>query len=198
MLCEPPDRRFFSELKDVNAGFLRLLTSHDPACHEPVMGIDAGVVAGLRRLSAAELDYIAGAPGMLAGFTILPLAHAVSESTQPSLPADDRWLESLRLFAAGLMTYIWQLSRRSYSNATFCFGPEDNRLTTVAALSFLEIQSSATQMRFALNARFGSHPRFWPDLIRAATSDNAEFRALARLAIIPLAQVEHSRYTIGV
>ena len=45
-----------------------------------------------------------------------------------------------------------------------------------------------------LTARFGRHPRFWPDLIRAAVSADNQFRALSRLTIIPMAIAERQHF----
>jgi hypothetical protein len=191
MHCKPPDMRFYGELKDLNAEFLNLIIDHAKPWQEPVLGLDAGSALALRRLSDSELDFIAAAPGMLAGFTVLPSPQRVSESRADLHQSDERWLASARLFCIGMMTYLWQVARRDQLVATLCVGPANGRVARLAELSFREIQGCADRAMTQLNARFGGHPTFWPDLIRAARSEDQEFKALSRLAIIPLTLAEH-------
>ena len=190
MRCKPPDMRFYTELKDLNAGFLSLIVNHVNSWQEPVLGLEAGATAALRRLSDSELDFIATAPGMLAGFSILPPPQSVSESRADLRHSDDCWLESARMFCTALMTYLWQLARRDQLVTALCVGPGRARVNRLAALSFREIQGCANPAMYQLNARFSSHPTFWPDLIRAARSEDDELKALSRLAIIPLTLAE--------
>ena len=191
MQCKPPDMRFYAELKDLNAGFLKLVIDHGSSWRESVFGLDAGSTAALRSLSEIELDYIAAAPGLLASFSILPPPRSVSEMRADLHRLDDRWLESARIFCIALMTYLWQLARRDPLVTTLCVGPGSARVSRLAELSFREIQGCADRATYQLKARFGNHPTFWPDLIRAARSQDAEFQALSRLAIIPLTVAEH-------
>jgi hypothetical protein len=191
MQCKPPDMRFFGELKDLNAGFLNLIVDYGKSWQEPVLGLDAGSASALRRLSDSELDFIAAAPGMLAGFTVLPTHQRVWESRSDLYQSDERWLESARLFCIGMMTYLWQLARRDELVAALCVGSANGRVGRLAELSFREIQGCADRAMSQLNARFGCHPTFWPDLIRAARSEDLEFKAISRLAIIPLSLAEH-------
>ena len=191
MQCKPPDMRFYGELKELNTEFLNLIVGHGKSWREPVLGLDAGSTAALRQLADSELEFIATAPGMLAGFTVLPPPRRVLESRADLHQSDDHWLASARLFCMGMMTYLWQLARRDQLVAAFCVGPTSGRIGRLAELSFGEIQGCADRAMAQLNARFGSHPTFWPDLIRAARSEDVEFQALSRLAIIPLTLAEH-------
>jgi hypothetical protein len=190
MQCKPPEMRFYSELQDLNAGFLRLIVNHGTAWQAPLLGLDAGVTAALRQLTESELEFVATVPGMLAGFAALPPPQNISESASGWRGSDARWLEMVRLFCAGLMTYLWQLARRDKLVTTLCVGPDSGRVNSLAALSFREIQGFSDSAMCQLNARFASHPTFWPDLIRAARSEDDEFRALSRLAVIPLTLAE--------
>lgn len=190
MQCKAPDMRVYGELRDLNAGFLKLVIKHGHAWQAPVLGLDAGATAALRRLSDSELDFIATTPGLLAGFTVLPPPQSVSELQSWLHGADGHWLESARLFCTALMMYLWQIARRDRLVTALCVGPGTGRVSRLAALSFREIEGSADRAMCQLNARFGSHPTFWPDLIRAARSEDEEFRLMSRLAIIPLTLAE--------
>ena len=191
MQCKPPDIRFYDELKELNTEFLNLIIDYGEAWQEPVLGLDAGSASALRRLSDSELEFIATAPGMLAGFAVLPPTQRVSESRADLHQSDQRWLASARLFCTGMMTYLWQLARRDQLVAALCVGPANGRVGRLAELSFGEIQGFAGRAMAQLIARFGGHPTFWPDLIRAARSKDSELKALSRLAIIPLTLAEH-------
>jgi hypothetical protein len=191
MQCKPPDMRFYGELQDLNAGFLRLIINHGRAWQAPLLGLDAGATAALRRLSDTELEFIATTPGLLAGFTVLPPPQSVSELQSELHGADGHWLESARLFCTALMIYLWQIARRDQLVTALCVGPGARRVSRLADLSFREIQDATDRAMCQLNARFGGHPAFWPDLIRAARSRDDDFRMMSRLAIIPLTLAEH-------
>lgn len=191
MQCKPPDTRFYDDLKDLNVEFLNLIVAHGHSWQKPVLGLDAGSASALRRLSDSELAFIATAPGLLAGFTVLPPPPGVSEPRADLHQSDERWLESTRLFCIGMMTYLWQMARRDHLVAVLCVGPATGRVGCLAELSFREIQGSADRAMSQLNARFGGHPTFWPDLIRAARSEDPELKDLSRLSIIPLTLAEH-------
>ena len=190
MQCEPPDMRFYSELKDLNRAFLSLIVDSGRSWQRPVFGLDAGCATALGHLSDPELDYIATAPGMLASLDVASAPQSVSESMQNLHRTDSGWIESTRLFCAATMTYLWQLARRDQLVTAMCVGPGGSYVGWLAALSFCDIQRSADRAIGRLNARFARHPTFWPDLIRAARSADHEFRAFARLSIIPLTLAE--------
>ena len=197
MQCKPPDMRFYGELKELNIQFLSLIVEYRRPWQEPVLGLDAGSAAALSRLSASELDFIATAPGLLAGFTQLPPQPSVCYSSIDLDQLDAKWLSSARHYCIGIMTYLWQLARRDQLVAALCVGPASRRISHFAELSFGDIQGCADRAIAQLNARFGDHPTFWPDLIRAARSQDAEFRDLSRLAIIPLTLAEHRLHEYG-
>jgi hypothetical protein len=189
MRCKPPDKRFYEELKDLNAGFLALIADHRLEWHGPLLGLDAGVVAGIRSLSQSELDFIAATPGSLAGFPTLPPPHIVAESQAHTRPVNDRWLEAARLYSTELVMYLWQIARRDQLVATLCVGTVAGRAGQLADMSLREIQGCAAAV-YQLEARLGRHRRFWPDLIRAARSADRDFRFWSRMTIIPLTLAE--------
>jgi hypothetical protein len=190
MRCKPPDKRFYQELTELNAGFLSLFTDQRLLWHGPLLGLDPPITHGLRALAAAELDFVAATPCLLAGFPVLPFPDAVSESQTGARPADDRWLESARLYSAELTMYLWQLARQDHFATTLCVGRATDGMKQLTNMGFREMQASARIAMYHLRARFGRHPRFWPDLIRAARSGNQDLRSLSRLTIIPLTLAE--------
>jgi hypothetical protein len=190
MRCKPPETRFYVELKDLNAAFLGLITDKRLNWHGSLFGLDSGVTAGLRALSATELDFIASTPGPLAGFANLPSANIVAESRINAGPADDRWMQSTKTFATELAMYLWQTARHDRFAATLCIGPANGRVGQLADMSFREIQDRAGTAVNELKAQLGPHKRFWPDLIRAARGDDRELRFLSRMAVFPLLVAE--------
>ena len=204
------DSQTCAELKSLNAGLLRVLALSVPADGLPRLGLEAAVTAQLREMRPAELDFIAGTPALLAGFEAPPagdhrgrIADAEVAGIQygPGLhdrlsiePCDcasdglrtDQWSRMTRLFTAALLTWMWQIDRRDQLVMALCIGP-CRQLPTLSVPVIEVLAGHATQR---LRVRFGDHPRFWPDLIRAARSQNSELRNLSRLAVLPLVLAE--------
>lgn len=193
MRCKPPDKRFYAELKDLNMAFLTLITDQTLFWQGSLFGLDPGVTAGLRALSEAELEFIAATPCPLAGFANLPSPNIVADSPAELRPDQDRWRESANLFATELLMYLWHTAKHDRLAATLCLGPATGRVGQLAGMGFREICDYAAVAAHALQASLGRHPRFWPDLIRAARSGDPDFRLLSRLAVIPLLLAESSR-----
>lgn len=187
MHCKPPDNRFYADLRDLNAGFLALIADPELRWHGPLLGLDSGVTAGIRALSGAQLDFIASTPCPLVGFNTFPPPRVIADSGARNRPADDRWLDSARLFSTELVMYLWQTARQDWFSAAMCFGPGAEQASRLASMSFREIQHCARPALDQLTARFGRHKRFWPDLLRAAASADRDLKFLSRLAVFPLA-----------
>jgi hypothetical protein len=194
MRCKPPDNRFYADLQDLNAGFLALIADPELPWHGPLLGLDPGVIAGIRGLGPEQLEFVASTPGPLVGFDRFPSPDRIAESRpEPAAddyPADPRWLESARLFSTELMVYSWQTARQDTLSAAICFGPGAEQRSRLANMSFREIQECARPALYQLTARFGLHGRFWPDLLRAAASADPDLKFLSRLAIFPLTLAE--------
>jgi hypothetical protein len=190
MRCKPPDKRFYEELRELNAAFLSLFTDQRLLWHGPLLGLNPQITNGLRCLSAVELEFVAATPCLLAGFPLRPLSQSVSESQMQIRPSDEQWLDSARLYSAELVMYLWQMTRQDRLVNRLCVGPEPERVKPLTDMGFREIQAYARIAIEHLRARFARHPRFWPDLIRAARSGNRDFRSLSRLTIIPLTLAE--------
>ena len=101
------DMRMYADLSDLNRGFLGLLTEPGAQQAVPNFGLDAAIIDQLCRLSLAELEFIAGTPGLLACFSQLPTVsmHRVAEAPTTRQPAQAAWRESARLYVTGLLTY---------------------------------------------------------------------------------------------
>jgi len=186
------DMRLYDDLTGLNRGFLGLLTESEPASEAPVLGLDAAIVAQLRRLSPAELEFIAGTPGLLACFSRLPSATLLRVAEVPFArhKAQSGWRESARLYATGLLTYLWQVEHQDWPCCALCAGAVGQAPEPLAEIDFARIRSSADQAVDRLCVRFAAHPSFWTDLIRSARSGDAEFRVLSRLTVIPLVLAE--------
>jgi hypothetical protein len=188
MRCKTPDIRFYSDLSGLNAGFLSLVADPGLLWHGPVLGLNAAIVSAIRGLTKTENDFIATTPCPLVGIETLPPPNRVADLPPDAEPDDVRWLDSARLFSAELVIYLWQMARRDRLTAALCFGPDSREADRMADMSFGEIQECAAVYR--LRARFADHPRFWPDLVRAARVTDPDLQSLTRLTIIPLALTE--------
>jgi hypothetical protein len=190
MQCKAPDKRLLAELKDLNAGFLALITDPGLTWHGPLLGLNAGLIAGIRALSPNELDFVAATPCPLAGFSTLVAPGSVAEAGPDIRPVDAAWQEAVSVFATELIMYQWQMARQHPLVARMCISPGAGQVRKLAAMTFGDIQAFTRPALHRLEARFAGHTRFWPDLLKAAHSADREFRTLTRLAIIPLSVAE--------
>lgn len=192
MRSDYPDMQMYEDLGDLNRGFLGLITGPGATREIPALGLDAAIVEQLRMLSAAELDFIAGTPGLLACFSRLPppSLHQVAEIPVARLAVHRGWRESARLYVISLLTYLWQMEQRGWPCCALCAGTAAEGPGPLAAFDLARIRTSADFAVDQLRARFADHPSFWKDLIRSARSGNEDFQALSRLTIIPLVLAE--------
>jgi hypothetical protein len=186
MRCKAPDKRFFAELTDLNTEFLALLTRATDFPGGGLFGVDSAIMLQMQSLSLRQRAFIAGAPTLLAGFSSLPPGSVIEDGSPPAsgIPTDSQ--VSAVTFSAGLMTYLWQMARRDSLTAALCVGVASQDVERLAALSFGDIQSSTRWAARRLQARFSDHPRFWPDLIRAARRGEGAVQRVYRLSGIPL------------
>jgi hypothetical protein len=191
MRCEPPDCRTYQALRSLNAGFLSLAAGADLSGDGAHLGLHPAIRQQLRRLTPAELEFIAGTPSLLAGFAasataVDRLPGGVAEvpdqpSAWPTAPSD-----AARVFAAALLTFLWQMDRHDQLIKALCIGSVER----LPELTVARIQLYAGQATHRLRARFADHPCFWPDLMRAARSQDGDLRSLSRLSVIPLVLAE--------
>ncbi len=167
------------------------------------------VAEQLERLKPEELDFIAATPVLLAGFEAADRpgeADRIGEAPPSSNPyrivggpielssggpdgeprLNDAWSRAARLFTASLLTWLWKMDSRDHLHIALCVGPGGRP----PALSVPVIENLAVAATEHLRVRFGDHPRFWPDLIRAARSRDDKLRDLSRLAALPLVLAE--------
>jgi len=192
MCAEHSDMRKYADLKDLNGGFLGLLTEPGALQAAPGLGLDAAIVDQLRRLSPAELSFIAGTPGLLACFSRPPVAslQQVAEAPAAQRSAQTAWRESARLYATGLLTWLWQLEQDDRPCCALYAGSVETGIGSLGRFDFSRLRASADFAVDHLRARFCGHPSFWSDLIRSARSGNENFQTLSRLTIIPLVLAE--------
>jgi hypothetical protein len=184
--------RMYADLADLNRGFLGLLTAPGAGQAAPGLGLEVAIVGQLRRLSPAQIEFIAGTPGLLACFTHSPQANlrqvAEMPAAHPSLPSV--WRESARLYVTGILTWFWQLDQHDWPCCALCAGSQEKQPGSPGEFDFTRIRSSADFAVDRLRARFTDHPSFWVDLIRGARSGDEDFRELSRLTVIPLVLAE--------
>jgi hypothetical protein len=187
-----PETRLGTELYGLNREFLELL--RDGAREPHVFGLDAPLRQRLAGLNPAQLDSIAHTPCLLASFSVLPPARSarrVAEPTGPrATPMPAALAEAARLFAASLLAWLWHAAREDRLLAVLCMGPGLHDLDGLAGAPFSELQRAAITATEHLEARFCRHPRLWPDLLRAATSGDAQLIAATRLSVIQLTLVQ--------
>lgn len=187
MACECPDSRFFEDLADLNREFLGLVTSPCESSGQSVLGLDPISVDMLCSLTDSELRYIAETPCLLAGFSAPQ--PGIGEARRPFANRDTEWAEAVRMFSVALLSFLRVTMGGDRLRAALCVGPERDALVRFADISLGGIRRHASFAAGRLHARLADVPVFWPDLIRAARSDDTEFRRLSRLTAIPLVVV---------
>jgi hypothetical protein len=188
MRPEPPDTRFYAELRDLNLEFLHLIAGSQQLRCRPVFGLEAALAQQITRFTAPQIQSVAETRCLLAALSPPqrpPVPTGVAES--PALTADPHWLVAARVFAAGLVTYAWHAVRRDPLRAALCLGP---LAVEFRELGFRDAQRYSAAALGHLQARFHQYHRLWPDLIRAAREDNETRLHLARLSAVQLALSE--------
>jgi hypothetical protein len=208
MTTKPVDTRLVREMQELNRDFLALLLK-TPA-GRGAYGLDSGVLARLRALSDGQLDTIARCPVLLAGFSVpppFPAPRLVAESRPGSeaefRPVTGSGIQSATVAAPGqlpqradstyytaaLLNWLWQTARNNRLVATLAMGPGRETINNLAEAGFREISRATEMAPGLLMARFCRHPRFWPDLVRAAASPDPELMRITRLAAVQLTLV---------
>jgi hypothetical protein len=187
MRREAPDPRFYSEIRDLNLEFLRLIrTARRGTC--TLFGLDSSVVDQLVRLTVSQLESVAATPCLLAVVASgAEPATRRSVIAEPALDNELQWQEATRVFLASLLTYVWQTARRDPLLAGLCAGWPSEGSTQLREASFRDLHAFCDSRQHALRARFHVHPRFWPDLVSAARAGDAQRVHLARMSGIQLA-----------
>jgi hypothetical protein len=191
MRPEPPDSRFYAEITDLNLEFLRLVADSRRHRAEAVFGLEPTIADLIARLTSAQLLAIAETRCLLAGLRQpLRLFAATGVAEARGELSDRRWLEAAQVFAAGLITYAWQVARRDPLRATLCLGalaPEFREL------GFRDAQRYSAAAPGHLEARFHAHSRLWTDLVTAAYRGGEDRLRLARLGVVQVALSDAAR-----
>jgi hypothetical protein len=169
MRCEALDKDFFAEIRDLNVVFLGLVA--DPRAGNTgleMLGLDPQSAQALAALDAVGLRRLAAVPVPLAGLRNLPLAPRVAEPSPLPPNLDPAWRLATSSFAAGLLTYLWQLARHQPVAAALCVGPGQGRVRRLAGLSFDMIQNCVPLAASQLRVRRVFSPELLPPLLRAA------------------------------
>lgn len=188
-----PDSDGHHEIQALNREFLRLLAAARPAWGNLVFGLPAELVLDLAARDSRSRDVMATTPCLLAHFDPWPGSAQlprVAERPPDLIQQADSWWSDAQLFAAGLLTWLWQVARRDRLIAGFCVGTDRERLLAIRDLSPGLIRRAAESAPLTLRARLAGHPRFWHDLIRLADAEHSSRDIAARLSIVQLTVTE--------
>jgi hypothetical protein len=130
---------------------------------------------------------VAQTPCLLAAFSAVLAAEASGVSDGgAATPAPAR---GVQIYAASLLAWLWQSVRQDRLLATLCLGPDEAAREQFATAGLRDLQRAATDAGRHLQARFCRHPRFWPDLVRAAAAGDAQLLAATRVSAVQLTLV---------
>ena len=181
-------------ISDINLAFLSVLAHPDTRGLPHLLGLDGAVLEALHLLDPEQLKKVAMVPVMLAEFSSIPGVMqpvGVAESSYPRDSVGEDWERELNRFADRLLTCLWQTARHDQMLAGFCIGLDTERSRELAGLSFMKISRFAGDAAGCLQARLGSHPHFWADLVRTVRSGNSVQQTASQLAGIQLSVIKH-------
>jgi hypothetical protein len=189
MSLDSPDKHISAEIRDINREFLRLVTHRATDGAERVLGLDGGVLAALRQLSAEQQERIAHSPVPLVEFHPFPGLSEIRDRPATCLVeqlTDPAWQYELHGFVNRLLTCIWQTARRDRLMTSLFIGIDRDGCRVLSTMSFCRISRFAADAADALQIRLADHPSFWPDLIRLARKGNRSQQVASRLSAIQL------------
>lgn len=177
-----PDTQLRQEIRDFNREFLALVSAAPspgtayglaPAVRHRLAGLGPGALAAIADTPCLLMAVLPAAPRPAAG-----VADGPGLLTAPVEPA--------RLFAAALLTWLWHTARQDRLLAALCMGPGRQAADQLATAALGDLQRAAARAEFSLEARFCRHPRFWPDLVRAASRADAQVLTATHLSAVQL------------
>jgi hypothetical protein len=196
MRAKFPDLDVYPEIAEFNREFIRLMLDPDAPDIEGLFGMPQQSLQALREPDFPVYGSLDEVPCLL-----VELAPLLSSSADSPMGCHDMrrqqnvaiseevssvWQSEVKVFAAGLLTYIWSVVRRDTAAARLFLGLRPESIASLAAMSFIEIRKLVEQAPRKLMARFTTDPRFWPDLVRVANLPDSETNTVARLAALPL------------
>jgi hypothetical protein len=185
---KPPETAPGDEIAGLNRSFVDLLCAVPAG--QPAFGLESGVLLRLRGLPVRARESLARAPVLLVGFRDLPRPlprGRVAEARPPPLAPGAH--SACQVYAAALLTWLWQANRKDELAAVLHTGPGRTLADWLQQTDLGEIQQVADVAPGALEARFGSHPRAWPDLVRAAAAPDPDLLTASHMAFVQLALV---------
>jgi len=185
MTSKWPETRRGEEIFQFNRGFLDLLRSASDG--PEVFGLDRAIRTRLASMTGNQLDLIAHTPCLLAGFS--PLLSAGASGVSDAGPPSPVPVRGAQIYAASLLAWLWQAIRQDKLLGTLCMGPDPAARDQLAAAGLRDLQCTAAEAGRHLEARFCRHPRFWPDLVRAAAAGDARLLAATRVSAVQLTLV---------
>lgn len=178
-----------AEISAMNREFLSLLTHPAVDGRTRLLGLSPDVIDSLRRMSVAQLDQLATAPLLLAGFALLPGAQryplqAAGKVAESHVSPD--WSDCALNYANRLLTSLWHYSRQPDGITGFCMGLDPAAADALANMDFVELCECARVTCASLHARHADHPACWPDLVNGVLQGHGKQLSVAHLSLIPL------------
>ena len=177
------------EIRQINQQFLNLLLHPDARALNSVLGLDYGVLDGLRRLSPEQQATVISVPGLLAEFSPLPLIaemDSIADLEQPCALGNGVWQRELQGFADRLLTCIWHAARHETPINAACMGLSPTSCRKLAQWSFVTLSRHSRNAVAALVASHARHPTFWPDLVACAHSNDPLRKIASQLSLLQL------------
>lgn len=193
MSLNSPDTDIRKEIRDINREFLRLVTHPATDGAGSILGLDGGMLAALRQLSAGQRELIAQTAVPLAEFRPFPGLTEIREMPERGSGeqlADPAWQYELQGFVNRLLTCIWQTARRDRLMTSLFVGIDGDKCRVLSSMSFCRISRCAAGAADTLQVRLADHPSFWPDLIRLARKGNRSQQVVSGLSAIQLSVAE--------
>lgn len=177
------------EIRQINQEFLNLLLHPEARSVNSVLGLDYGVLEGLRRLTPDQQVTVISVPGLLAEFSPLPAnadLDVVADLEQPFALTSKAWQRELQGFADRLLTCIWHAARHETGINAACMGLSRSRCRRLAQWSFVTLSRHSRNAVASLVACHARHPTFWPDLIACASSSDPLRKIASQLSLLQL------------
>jgi len=184
---EYPDSHFYPDITQLNGAFLQLLAASGEPDTASVLAFRPEWRLALAQLAPVQIEQISAVPCLLmsVGETGCGIPPAGVEDSVAMASAVTAWEVERQLFVAGLLTFLRQLSRQG-SQLTRLAGVSSDFARNLETTSLAQLRVLGASGAIGLQVRFAAHPRFWPDLLRSAGSDEPDAVTVSRLSVLPL------------
>ena len=189
-----------AHLARLNRSYLGLVAS-SPEGQVPLAG---SVLAGLRAARSSTLDAMAACCYALFALDparmtlgVLPSSPAVHDPVTgrygAAMPGSEAW----QSFALEAVSFAWMLGRQSPLSVHLMLGLSHTVATSLAALDPGSLRYVADRQPLPLVPRWHSNPCFWPDLLLAASGEDALRMDFARLHGLQLLAADTQSSRVG-